>query len=117
EVGAMLTGEREGLSAIPRLKRLVAVGVEEIVEELHVELVVLDDQDGFRLHHRPKGRLRRFGRLMIGDLMIMRHGTWSRPEERLEGRFRGRLLRRPDPPEKHADSLPRLRTADFIGNP
>ena len=63
----------ERFQAVAGLQRLVAVGVEQVVEELHVELVVLDDQD--RLGHRL--RLRRFDRPMMGDLGPIRHGAES----------------------------------------
>src|SRR4029450_6270435 len=42
---ALPAGGPPGLPAVSRLERLVAVRVEEIVEELHIELVILDDQD------------------------------------------------------------------------
>ena len=47
----VLAGEIERLDAVARADGLVAVGLQQIVEELHVELVVLHDQDG--LGHSP----------------------------------------------------------------
>src|SRR5579885_1339709 len=52
EVGPVLAREVERLDAVPGSDRAVAVRFEEIVEELHVELVVFHDQDGFR-HRSP----------------------------------------------------------------
>src|ERR1700674_12511 len=95
EVGTVLAGQRQSFHAVPRLQRLVAVRVEQVVEELHVQLVVLDDQNGLRHWPRP----RRFGRRMIDDLAVMRHDTRSRP----------------GPPE-HNGSLPHPRIADFTVN-
>jgi len=46
QVGAVLAGEIDGFDAVARRHRVVSVGLQQIVEELHVELVVLDDQDG-----------------------------------------------------------------------
>ncbi len=40
------TREIEHLETVAGLHRPIAVDVEKVVEELHVELVVLDDQDG-----------------------------------------------------------------------
>ena len=58
------------IEAAAGLQRAVAVGIEQIVEELHVELVVLDDQD--RL-----GRFRRRG--LRPSIVRMFPGTsWAR---------------------------------------
>ena len=38
----------ERLDTVARANRLVAMGLEKIVEELHIELVVLHDQDRLR---------------------------------------------------------------------
>ena len=75
EVGPVLAGKRKRLHAVPCLQGLIAVRVEQIMKELHVQLVVLDDQNGFG--HRL--RLRRFGRSMMGDLDPLRHGAESCP--------------------------------------
>src|SRR5262249_44259530 len=56
QIRAMLAGEVERLDAVAGTERLVAVRLQQIVEELHVELVVLHDQDG--LGHPPFLRLR-----------------------------------------------------------
>src|SRR6185312_9162911 len=53
EVGPVLAREVESLDAVPGSDRAVAVRFKEIVEELHVELVVFHDQDGFRHAPRP----------------------------------------------------------------
>src|SRR5579859_4030109 len=45
EVGAMLAREVKRLDAVARADRLVAVGLQEVVEELHIELIVLHNQD------------------------------------------------------------------------
>src|SRR5271169_4730807 len=62
EIGPMFTGEIEGLDAVARRHRVVTVGFQQIVEELHIELVVLHDQDGFGhppvLHLCPEARAR-----------------------------------------------------------
>ena len=47
----MLAREIERLDAVARADRRIAVGLQQIVEELHIELVVLHNQDGFR--HPP----------------------------------------------------------------
>ena len=47
----MLAREVERFDAVARTDRVVAVGFQQIVEELHIELVVLHDQDG--LGHPP----------------------------------------------------------------
>ena len=105
EVGAMLAGERQRLHAVSRLQGLVAMRVEQVVEELHVEFVVLHDQNG--LGHRPRSR--RFGRHMMGDLGATCHGTRSmgnlgtrnRGDRRTGdlGTIRRRPRNRPEPPE------------------
>ena len=45
----MLARDVERLHAVLGLQDLVAVRVEQVVEELHVQLVVLDDQNRLRL--------------------------------------------------------------------
>src|SRR5437764_5708808 len=62
----MLAGELERLDAVSRADRLIAMRLQKIVEELHVELVVLHDQDGFR-HPEPL-RLRAPRRSSIGHI-------------------------------------------------
>src|SRR5262245_41327562 len=42
EIGPMLAGERERLHPVSRLERLVAMRIEQIMKQLHVQLVVLD---------------------------------------------------------------------------
>jgi hypothetical protein len=53
-------GELERIEAAPRLQRLVAMRIQQIVEELHVELVVFHDQHGLagatRLWRASHGR-------------------------------------------------------------
>jgi hypothetical protein len=52
-------GELDGLDPAARLQDFTAARFQEVVEELHVQLVVLDDEHGFR--HRgahPKRRRR-----------------------------------------------------------
>ena len=48
----MLAGKVERLDAIARANGMVAVGFQQIVEELHIELVVLHDEDGLG-HPKP----------------------------------------------------------------
>src|SRR5215472_4972877 len=55
QVGPMAAREIERLDAVARAHRLVAVGLEQVVEELHVELVVFHDHDGL-CHPRPSRR-------------------------------------------------------------
>jgi len=45
----MLARDFERRQPIARLQHAIAVRFEEIVEELHIELVVLDDQNGLGL--------------------------------------------------------------------
>ena len=47
QIGPMFAREIERLDAVARADSRVAVGFQQIVEELHIELVVLHDQDGF----------------------------------------------------------------------
>src|SRR6185312_15269224 len=56
QVGVMFARDVERFHPILRLKDVVAVGIQQIVEELHVQLVVLHDQD--RLHLRVHKALR-----------------------------------------------------------
>src|SRR5579885_3609159 len=49
QVGSVLAGEVQRFHAVLGLKDVVAVRIEQIVEELHVELVVLHDQNRFRV--------------------------------------------------------------------
>ncbi len=48
----MLARDVERFHAVLGLQDVVAMGVQQIVEELHVELIVLHDQNrlGFRVH-------------------------------------------------------------------
>src|SRR5712692_826188 len=54
QVRAVLAREVERLDAVARPERPVAVRLQQVVEELHVELVVFLDQDGLR-HPCPSG--------------------------------------------------------------
>src|SRR3954451_19899999 len=47
QVGMQLADEIERLETIAGARSLIAMGLQEIAKELHVELVVLHDQDGF----------------------------------------------------------------------
>ena len=47
----MRARQLDRLDAVGRLERCIAMGLQQVVEELHVELVVLDDQN--RLLHLP----------------------------------------------------------------
>src|SRR6516162_4294459 len=58
QIGMMLTGERKRFKAIPGLQRTIPVCHEEVIKELHIEVVVLDDQD--LLPRRRMGVLVRF---------------------------------------------------------
>src|SRR6266851_3528229 len=53
-IGMMLAGEIERLDAVARADRPIAMRLQQVVEELHVELVVLHDHDG--LGHPPTFR-------------------------------------------------------------
>src|SRR3546814_2192996 len=48
EVGSMFPRDRQGLDAVARLQRPVAMGFQKVVEQLHIELVVLDDEHCLR---------------------------------------------------------------------
>src|SRR5437763_11313775 len=56
QIGAVPAGQIQRLDPVPGAERLVSVRFQQIVEELHVELVVLHDQDG--LGHPASLRLR-----------------------------------------------------------
>jgi hypothetical protein len=43
----MLARKGKRFHAVPRLQGLIAVRVEQIMKQLHVQLIVLDDQNGF----------------------------------------------------------------------
>src|SRR5260221_94797 len=55
EVGAMQARELQRLHTGLGLQRVVTMRLEQVVEELHMELVVLDDQSGLRLGERSQG--------------------------------------------------------------
>src|SRR3546814_17028278 len=44
----MFPRDRQGLDAVARLQRPVAMGFQKVVEQLHIELVVLDDEHCLR---------------------------------------------------------------------
>ena len=48
----MLAGEIERFDTVTRADGVVAVGLQQIVKELHIELVVLHDEDGLG-HPKP----------------------------------------------------------------
>src|SRR3546814_6229290 len=52
QIRAVLAGDFQRIDAVARLKRLIAMRVEKIMEELHVQLIVFDDQNllGHRIH-------------------------------------------------------------------
>src|SRR5262249_47197723 len=52
QVGTVLAGKIERLDAVARADGVVAVSLQQLVEELHVELIVLHDHHGLR-HCRP----------------------------------------------------------------
>ena len=51
EVGLVQPRQGQRLQALPGLQRLVALGIEQIMKELHVQLVILDDEDFLGHHH------------------------------------------------------------------
>ena len=59
----MLAGEIERRETVARLEHTIAIGFEQIVKQLHVELVVLNDENRLRLrrcccravHRLPRG--------------------------------------------------------------
>src|SRR6516165_6636631 len=57
QIGTVLAGEIECLDAVARADGMVAISLQQIVEELHVELVVLHDHHGLR-HCRPSVKRR-----------------------------------------------------------
>ncbi len=61
----MLAGEIERLDAVARADGVVAMRLQQIVEELHVELVVLHDQDRLG-HSRPTSPLPQTARNAAG---------------------------------------------------
>src|SRR4051812_49017198 len=58
QVGAKFSHEIERLEAVAGARGLVAMRLQEIAKELHIELVVLHDQDGFCHPAPPVSRLR-----------------------------------------------------------
>src|SRR5665213_1596722 len=58
QVGPVLAREIERLDAVAGADGLVAVRFQQVMEELHVELVVLDNQDGLRHPPRRSNHLR-----------------------------------------------------------
>src|ERR1700712_2426275 len=58
QVGTQLADQIERLEAVAGARSLVAMGFQEIAKELHIELVVLHDQDGFCHPAPPVSRLR-----------------------------------------------------------
>src|SRR5580693_3308540 len=46
QIGAMLARQIERFDAVARADRVVTVGFQQVVEKLHIELVVFHDQDG-----------------------------------------------------------------------
>src|SRR6516164_7195921 len=58
QVGPVLPGEIERLDAVARADGIVAVSLQQVVKELHVELIVLHDHHGLR-HFGPSGLKRR----------------------------------------------------------
>src|SRR5215203_3471459 len=59
QIGPVRPRELDGVDAVPGLQGGVAVRLEEVVEELHVELVVLDDEHGLLHWLIPRGDGRR----------------------------------------------------------
>ena len=55
----MLAGDVQRFHPILGLQDVVAMGVQQVVEELHIELIVLHDQDrlGFGIHAQVSGAL------------------------------------------------------------
>src|SRR5882724_2954521 len=75
KVGPVLAGQLQRFHAIARLQDIVPVRFEQVMEELHVELIVLDDQNRLRL-----SQLRRRGRFLLqprtnrcGNYVILGH--------------------------------------------
>src|SRR6266566_4331450 len=56
-IGTVLAGEIERLHAVARADGMVAVSLQQVVEELHVELIVLHNHHGLR-HRRPSVKRR-----------------------------------------------------------
>ena len=52
QIGVVTAREIERLNAISRPDGLITVGLQQVVKELHVELVVFHDHDGLS-HPRP----------------------------------------------------------------
>src|ERR1039457_6052579 len=53
QIGPVLAREIERLDTVAGADGLVAMGFQKVVEELHIQLVVLHDQDGLRHFPRP----------------------------------------------------------------
>eukprot|EP01037_Dinobryon_pediforme_P014596 gene14597-14720_t len=47
EIRPVITRKRQGLQPLTGLQGLIALGVEQIMKQLHVQLVILDDEDFF----------------------------------------------------------------------
>ena len=53
EVGLVLAREIDGLESVAAFDRLEAESIQQVAEELHVELVVFDDEDFLWLARSP----------------------------------------------------------------
>ena len=72
----MLACDVERFHPVLGLENAIAVGIEQIVEELHIELVVFHDQNCFRrrIHRVCLHRgLVRFSRALLGPTSGARH--------------------------------------------
>ena len=66
QVRPMLAGEVQGLDAVPGADRGVAMRLQEILEELHVQLVVFDDQYGLaHQSYRLPAAARRWSTMIV----------------------------------------------------
>src|SRR5260221_2904063 len=74
EVGAMQARELQRLHTVLGLQGVVTMRLEQVVEELHIELIVLDDQYGLRLGARSSG-MHRLGSVHAMAMSRIRHSV------------------------------------------
>src|SRR5262245_8697467 len=84
QIGTALAGEIEHIEAVARADGAVAVGLQQVVEELHVELVVLDDHYCLR-HLSPSGKSAHEPRCAAGRAPRLRTSSADPLRKRKQG--------------------------------
>jgi hypothetical protein len=84
QIGTVLAGEIERLHAVARADGMVAVSLQQVVEELHVELIVLHNHHGLRhtgpseLNRRPTSVTAGLAVISLGSMRAshIKKGLW-----------------------------------------